>query len=101
VIRVTLSVELDVRDATVHVTDVEIKQWNGHAPYKTRVARCDAEGNEVERTNPWAVLAECSAPSRDEAYAGLRGIVEHEPDLAWTHAWPHVYRLLNPGPFLG
>jgi len=100
-IRATLSVEMNVMGESVIVTNVAIMQWNGHAPYKTRVARTDKDGNEVERTKPWAVLAECSAPSRDEAYAGLRGIIEHEPDLAWTHSWPEIHRFLNPSPHYG
>jgi hypothetical protein len=97
-IRVTLSVELNVMGESVIVTDVEIKQWNGHAPYKTHVTRLDADDNEIERSKPWAVLAECSAPSREEAFSGLKGILQNEPDLAWTHTWPEVHRFLHPSP---
>jgi hypothetical protein len=96
--RITLAVELDSTADPVTVTNVAIMQWNAHAPYKTRVKIADKDGKEVERSKPWAVLAECSAPSREEAFSGLKGILQNEPDLAWTHTWPEVHRFLHPSP---
>ncbi len=79
-----LCVILDMKVDPPVVSDVEIMHLNNSPAYN------------ATSQGPSPVLTQVTCGSIPEALHALKGIIESDPALAWTHQYPGMQRFLNP-----
>jgi len=85
----SIAAELDTTQSPPTVKDVRVMVFFGNAAYKPH------QGYPEHGHGPYAILAQLTGLSPEEASAGIRGIIEHEKALAWIKPFPGVQGFLH------